>query len=95
MSLVKRLVWYGNISLGPNNGTLRFLLDEGLDQEIVDNIEIRWDGYSLHHGPFCDGKFKIKRVLVDQQVLFCPECGLRIMISVDIKTIGDLRKAIG
>lgn len=80
----------GAIDLGNNNGTLYVFIDES-NALKVPSTPLHSDSY-LHHGPYCTGRFRVKKITDSTQALFCSDCGLRLVVPLSVTTIGELNE---
>lgn len=48
------------------------------------------DPIGIHQ--FCKGEVSLRQVAKGYNALFCPKCGMRILLPTEIKTYGELRK---
>jgi hypothetical protein len=82
------------ILLKDNEGEIR-VITQGWEKPSEEQMNLQ--SLETHtvfvHEP-CGGMPKVVKVSDFKKVLFCNKCGLRISFSHQVKTLGDMRKAL-
>jgi len=72
-------------------GTIYVFLRSELSSPATAEVPIHSDS-CFHHGPYCDGLFRVIKLTESEQVLLCNNCGLRLKIPERLKTLGGLQE---